>query len=72
MHKGAKWFLFAMMEAMQVDELTHRLVTLFVIWHVRYKASNQDPLYSPMSTHLFMDNFSSDFCVAKGPSEARH
>jgi hypothetical protein len=50
-------WLFTMFESVPHEQLTRMCVTTWAIWHARRKAIHEGLFQSPLSTHLFVENF---------------
>ena len=54
---NAKQWLFALIATLKHEDLVTVVVTLWAIWHARRKSIHEDIHQSPMTTHLFINQF---------------
>jgi hypothetical protein len=54
-----KW-LTVMIKTLKQEDQTRVFVTLWAIWHARRKAIHEQVYQSPLSVHLFIENFIAD------------
>jgi hypothetical protein len=74
-----KQWLFAMMETLPRDDFARVAVTLWAIWFARRKIVHEEVYKSPLSTHLFIENYLRDLSLTvksqtlgKGGSKHNH
>lgn len=58
-----------MMEVLSHDELTRMIETLWGIWYARRKLIHEGINQSPLTTHMFVNNFISELEQLKSPSD---
>jgi ribonuclease HI len=58
-----KLWLFAMMESLSRDDFARVAVTMWAIWYARRKIIHDEVYQSPLSTHLFIQNYLRDLSV---------
>jgi ribonuclease HI len=61
---SARNWLFAMMESLPRDDFARVAVTLWAIWYARRKIVHEGEFQSPLSTHLFIENYLRDLSIA--------
>jgi hypothetical protein len=54
-----------MMELMPRDEFARVFVTLWAIWYAHQKIIHEEEFQSPLSTHLFIENYLRDLSIVK-------
>jgi hypothetical protein len=74
-----KQWLFAMMETLSRDDFAKVAVTLWAIWFARQKIIHEEVYQSPLSMHLFIENYLRDLSLTvksqtlgKGGSKQNH
>jgi hypothetical protein len=55
--------MFAMMETLSRDDFGRVAVTLWAIWFARQKIVHEEVYQSPLSTHLFIENYLCDLSL---------
>jgi hypothetical protein len=54
-----------MMQSLKHDDQTRVFVTLWAIWHARRKAIHEQIFQSPLTVHMFVENFVSDLNLSE-------
>jgi ribonuclease HI len=67
---SARLWLAEMTESLSADDFARVAVTLWAIWYARRKMIHEEVFQSPLSTHLFVENYLRDLVVLK-PAERR-
>jgi ribonuclease HI len=67
---SARLWLAEMTESLSADDFARVAVTLWAIWYARRKMIHEEVFQSPLSTHLFVENYLRDL-VALKPAERR-
>jgi hypothetical protein len=61
---SARNWLFAMMETLLRDDFARVAVTLWAIWYARKRIIHEGEFQSPLSTHMFIENYLRDLSIA--------
>ena len=62
---SAHLWLAEMMESLSHDDFAQVAVTLWAIWYARRKMIHEEVFQSPLSTHLFIENYLRDLVFLK-------
>jgi hypothetical protein len=62
---NAREWLAAMMQSLKQEDQTRVFVTLWAIWHARRKAIHEQIFQSPLTVHMFVQNFVSDLNLSE-------
>jgi ribonuclease HI len=60
-----------MMHAMDHDDFTTMVVTLWAIWHARRKLIHEDVAQSPLTTFQFIEGYIADLQICKGKQKSQ-